>query len=187
MNSSRRGVSLSELLVVMTACSALLTLSSSLVCRMMRLHVDSRAYESAERNANRLADNFRRDVHRAQFITRDPATGRDAVLMQVELSDGRNAKYSWQDGTVLREESGAERPAARDEFELPAACDLTIGELDAPRRLVLTVSSDLKARLQEDPRVRPVGHLIPIHLQVEAVVGRDAQLTASAAVEDASE
>jgi prepilin-type N-terminal cleavage/methylation domain-containing protein len=187
MTVSRRGMSLTELLVVMTACSALLTLSSGLICRMMRVHVDSRAYDSAERNANRLAESFRRDVHRARSVTRNHASSRDAELLQVELADGRQAKYSWQNGTMLREETGGDRPASREEFELPTTCDLAVEELSAPQRIALTVSSDLKARLQDDPKVRPVGQLVPINLQVEAVVGRDARMSARSAPEEATE
>jgi hypothetical protein len=51
----------------------------------------------------------------------------------------------------------------------------------------MTVSSDLKARLLDDPKVRPVGHLVAINLQVEAVVGRDAKITANSVVEGAGE
>lgn len=187
MTASRRGMSLTELLVVMTACSALLTLSSSLVCRVMRVHVDARAYDNAERNATRLADSFRRDVHRAQSVTRGLASSRDSLLLQLEFSDGSHAKYSWLQSTVLREESSPDHPAAREEFELPASCDLAIEEVDAPRRVVLTLSSDIKARLQEDPKVRPIGQLVPVAMQVEAVVGRDARLTASPVAEGAVE
>jgi hypothetical protein len=187
MTTSRRGISLTELLVVMTACSALVTLSSGLICRIMRVHVESRAYNDAERNANRLADSFRRDVHRAQSITPNRAANRDSMLLQLELADGRQAEYSWQNDTVLREESGADRPSSREEFALPTTCELAIEELDAPRRIVMTVSSDLKARLLDDPKVRPVGHLVAINLQVEAVVGRDAKITANSVVEGAGE
>lgn len=187
MIASRRGMSLTELLVVMTACSALLTLSSSLVCRVMRVHVDARTYDNAERNATRLADNFRRDVHRTQSVAPGLTKSRDPVFLQLEFSDGGHAKYSWQDGTVLREESSPDGPASREEFELPASCDLTIEEFDAPRRVVLTLSSDLKTRLQEDSKVRPIGQFVPVNLQVEAVVGRDARLTASPVVEGAVE
>lgn len=187
MTATRRGVSLSELLVVMTACSALLTLSSGLVCRMMRVHIDARAYNDAERNAARLSESFRRDVHRAQSISRPLATRRDAALLTFEFSDGRKGIYSRQNGTVLREESGADRPISRDEFDLPPACELEIEELDTPSRIVLTVSSDLRAQLHEDPRVQPVGKLVPINLRAEAVVGRDAKITAPSLAEEASE
>lgn len=187
MIATRRGLSLSELLVVMTACSALLTLSSGLVCRMMRVHIDARAYNDAERNATRLSDSFRRDVHRARSVSRPPAAGRDAALVTFEFSDGRKGIYSRQNSTVLREESGADRPISREEFDLPPACELEIEELDAPPRVVLTVSSDLRAQLHEDPRKLPVGKLVPINLRAEAVVGRDAKITAPSSVEEALE
>lgn len=187
MTASRRGVSLSELLVVMTACSALLTLSSGLVCRVMRVHVDTRAYNSAERNATRLADNFRRDIHQATSVVRDRASSRDSVFLHLELPGGREAKYSWEHGIVVREESGSDQPTSREEFELPMTCDLAIEELESPRRIALTLSSNLKARMQDDPKVRPVGQLILVNMHVEAVVGRDAKITATSAVEGEAE
>ena len=68
MNHRRRGVSLTELLVVMTACTVVMTLTSQLICRVMRIQVESRAHVDVERNAMRLADNSAATCIRPQVL-----------------------------------------------------------------------------------------------------------------------
>ena len=187
MNHRRRGVSLTELLVVMTACTVVMTLTSQLICRVMRIQIESRAQFDVERNAMRLADQFRSDVHQAESAVTDAATLGENVLLQLEFADGQQAEYSRHEGTVLRQVSRAQEPIAREEFEFPAACKLAIQETGSPPRLVLTLStSPLAARANGDNQLVSVP-MIPASLQVEAEIGRDARFTATPQGEEASE
>jgi hypothetical protein len=187
MKRARRGISLSELLVVMTACTALMTLSSQLVCRVMRIQVESRGLADAERNTMRLAGNFRSDVHRAQSFAIDPAAAGEAPFLRIVLAGGRSVAYSRQSGAVLRQESGAEQPTAREEFKLPAAAELNVRELDSPQRLELTLSVDPAAQLRRDGKSVSDWPLIPVSLQAEAIVSRDSQFASGPAVEESAE
>jgi len=187
MKRFRRGVSLSELLVVMTACTALMTLSSQLVCRVMRTQVESRALADAERNTMRMADSFRHDVHRAQSFSIDLAAAGDVPFLRLELAGGRSVLYSRANGLVLRRESGAEQPSSREEFQLPAAAKLTVQKLDSPRRLQLTLSVDPAAQLRSDGKNSTNWPLIPVGLQAEAIVSGDSRFAAAPVAEEPAE
>lgn len=60
----RRGVSLIELLVVMSAATVILTLSTGLIHRIMHAQSKARGLAEIERTTLRLGNRFRRDVHR---------------------------------------------------------------------------------------------------------------------------
>ncbi len=183
----RRGASLAELLVVMTACSVVMTLTSQLVCRVMRIQIESRAQVDVERNAMRLSDQFRSDVHRAKSAVTDDGDLAESVVLRLEFADGRLAEYSWDHGTAVRQVSGGEGPAARDEFEFPATADLAIQKTGTPPRLVLTLSTTPPAKPigSDKPLAQPP--TIPASLQAVAVIGRDTPSVTTRPIEEAPE
>ena len=62
---SRRGVSLTELLMLMSSCTMILSLCAVLLHRVMRVEIESRSIVAAERTSERLSHQFRQDVHQA--------------------------------------------------------------------------------------------------------------------------
>ena len=92
---SRRAVSLIELLAVLSGCSIVLGLTASLLHQTMRAQSHTRDFFDVERNAQRLARQFRSDVHAAaaDSIEADLADAGDGVLLQMELPDGQSVAY----------------------------------------------------------------------------------------------
>jgi prepilin-type N-terminal cleavage/methylation domain-containing protein len=186
MKRSRRAVSLIELLVVMSVSTVLITLTSGLVCRVMRIQVQSRAHVDVERNTLRLSNQFRRDVHQAQSAVTNRADLRVDVFLMLRFADGEKVEYSSQKGIVLRLKSGAGAAPGREEYVFPPTCELTIAESGAPPRLVLTITG----RLTEQPgEGRESSQLtspaIPVTLQVESQVGHDLRFGVAAAQQEA--
>jgi type II secretory pathway component PulJ len=171
MTHTRRGASLAELLVVMSACSVVLSLSSQILCRVMRTQIDSRAVEDVERSAARLSERFRADVHQAATAETAADTLSEGVFLRLALPAGRQVEYSRQAQCVLRRESGGGSPEWREEFQLPAACHVSIREENTPLRFVLTASTrpDEVSAAGE----KPVAATTSLYLQVEGRLGRD--------------
>jgi hypothetical protein len=177
-----------ELLVIMSACTVLLTLTGVLLHRAMRIQMQSRAHVDAERTSLRLANQFRRDVHRA----RSAATGNsdpdeNPFVLRLEFADGRTAEYSRDGGTVLRLESGGGKPAWREEFVFSAVDEIKIEDEDAPRRLILTMTAKPPAPPATVDKRLVRTRTVPMSIQAEAVVGRDSRFLAATANQEALE
>lgn len=170
---TRRAVSLVELLVIMSTCTVVLTLTGVLLQRAMRIQMQSRAVVQAERTALRLADQFRSDVHDARSVDVIDADENQDAFFRLKLSGGRNVAYSQLEGVILRLESGNELPVRREEFVVPAVNKTTIQEKDAPQRLVLTVASKpVEQRSAEDKSLAsPFAARMNVH--VDAVIGQN--------------
>ena len=66
--TKRRGVTLTELLVVLSVCSVVMTISIALIQRAMHAERRSRTFFNLQRSSLRLADQFRADVRQASAI-----------------------------------------------------------------------------------------------------------------------
>lgn len=170
---TRRGVSLIELLMTMSACTVVLTLTGVLLQRAMRVQIESRAAASAERNALRLAAQFRGDVHEAKSVAANASAGGGEAFLRLELDGGRNVEYSRHENVLQRVESGGDKPAWREEFAFPAVSQLTIDQEDSPPRVALTLGATRVETRPTDakPLVRPIA--AALHFHVEAIVGQN--------------
>jgi type II secretory pathway pseudopilin PulG len=184
---THRGTTLIELLVIMSATTVVLSLTSVLLHRAMRTQQQARAQADVERSALRLAEQFRRDVHQARAADVDEANLGNDVFLLLDLVDDRTAAYSLVDGTVLRVLSQENKPVAREEFAFPAQCQLDIRQAESPTRFVLTITAAASqipaADVKQPLRMSP----IPASFQAEAVVGRDLRFAAVAADREESE
>ena len=176
MNASRRAVSMIELLVVMSACTVVLTLSSVLVVRAMRTQTQSRANCDAERNALRLSSQFRSDVHAAQSAVASSNAQRGDSFLRMQLTEDQQVEYSIVDGTVLRLMSHDGKRTAREEFAFPAGSELTIRELESPRRIALTIVNQPTFDKASEVSPRPIALGAPLSLHLEAHLGHDLRL-----------
>jgi type II secretory pathway pseudopilin PulG len=187
MIRSRRGISLIELLVVMSACGVVLTLTSQLLCRVMRIQIESRTQVDVERNSLRLSEQLRHDVHQARVaVTSRPELGNE-VFLRLQFADGQQTEYSRHGGTVLRQASGNGSQASREEFVFPATCNLSIQQNGAPPRLTLTITTGPNEARSGDDEPLNRALAIPVSLRVEATRGRDLRFATAPARQEAPE
>lgn len=181
MRPTRRGVSLAELLVVMIACTALFSLTGELLCRVMRVQIESRGHADVERNALRLSRQFRSDVHQARVF--DLADD-DESLVRLELTDGKVAQYTVLDRTIRRQLLRDGEVAAVEVYQFPDPLQCEINELAEPARLQLSIAAKPYSLDPAEPATAVPSN--PIHLRVEAVLGRDLRHNAAAASKEDS-
>jgi hypothetical protein len=183
---TRRGASMIELLLIMSACTVVLTLTGVLLHRAMRIQMQSRAHVNAERTALRLSEQFRSDVHQARAVASDFGKN-DKLFLHLDLADGRVAEYSRASGTLLRRESGGDRPTRREEFSFPGADAATIEHKNAPQRLALTIFLKPTEQLLADGKTLTSANFVPMSLCAEAAVGRDLRFSTVPANQEAPE
>lgn len=164
---SRRGVSLAELLIVMSLCSLLLTTSAVVLHRIMRSQLKTREFLSACHSSQRLADQFRGDVHRARSVTTEGLP--EGAILKLQLSDTQIAEYQQANGVIHRMLVDGEKTIARDEFAFPANSHIAVSQQRSPPLVTLSVTStpdDERGPAQQ-------AYAVAIHLRVDAQPGRD--------------
>jgi hypothetical protein len=174
---SRPGVSLTEMLVLMSSCTLILSMSAMLLHRVMRIEVDSRSSIDAERTCSRLAHQFRDDAHQATSfsIKNDKSTAGEFLLLQ--LPQDQTVAYSRTDSGIERALSRKGKVVARDEFAFQRSCTVDIREEQSPKRVILTVASPVLDQSGDTTKQVPSLKAIPMGLVIEACVGRDERLT----------
>jgi len=168
---TRRGVSLTELLVLMSACSMILTTSAALLHRAMRTQSQARSFYDVERSSARLARQFRDDVHQASSATTAGAELDENVLARLQRADGRTVEYRHDGTTVLRVLSRSEGNASREEFAFLRSIDVAVSEEGG--RVMLTIVGGEDESLAEDKRRLLATTAMPVSLHVEATLNRD--------------
>lgn len=166
---SRRGISLVELLVVMSLGAGLLTTSAVVLHRIMHSHGKTRNFLAASRSGLRLSEQFRSDVHHATKVT---ASDLDApVVLRLQLGEARAIEYSHVDGTLRRTQLDGEKITSREEYSFPAGSQLAIREQPSPRLVSLSITStpgDAGGPAQP-------GFATAVHLLIEAQPGRNSR------------
>ena len=130
---THRAVSLVELLVVMSACSIILTMSAGFVHRAMHSQSATRAFFDGERSALRLSEQFRADVHQATTATVEDSAHGDGVFLRLRLSSHQAIEYRQSDSMVERILTQQGSRVSRTEFAFQPPFSLTIREAAAPR------------------------------------------------------
>jgi hypothetical protein len=174
--SRRPASSLIELLIVMSACSAILTLCAGLLHRAM--HVQSRARSDcdAERNATRLSQQFRLDVHRALAHRTVGADFGEDVFLELTLPDNAVLRYAVVGSAVSRKLLQDGDIVAREEYSFPSSINVGVHHEDRPNRLTLTILAQSIAA--DGPNKQSLPHVSsPISLHAVAVMGRDLRFT----------
>jgi hypothetical protein len=169
---SRRGASLVELLVVMSAATVVLTMSASLIHRIMHAQSKARAFSDVERTSLRLANVFRQDVHQATSAILAETDLGERSFLRLALPENQSIEYSRQDANVMRILLDGSRTIARDQFAFPAGAELAIRQ-DPPRLIVLTIHSRPGEMPAEDGRSQASAFAVPVSLQVQAALKRE--------------
>jgi prepilin-type N-terminal cleavage/methylation domain-containing protein len=110
---ARRGVSLIELLVVITVLAVLLGLCAITIQLLLRVGSDAQARRSAAASLGRLAEQFRADVHACDDVEVRPSAG-----LRLVLKPGVVIEYRVHAGSVARVESGEGRASRHESFVL---------------------------------------------------------------------
>jgi hypothetical protein len=177
---TRRASSLVEIVVVLTALSAILTTSAVLLHRAMHLHGKSRSFLSAQRSALRLSDQFRQDTHRAEAVLEDDPLDKGAIRLR--LAEAQIVEYRHEAGVVRRALSREDKLISREEYAFPPESKVRISPSDPPGRLTLSISCD--PTVDDSPDLKSFA--VPVCLHVEARLGREARFRETQVEKEAS-
>ena len=153
----RHGSTLVELVLSMSAGSAVMLLAISLVHQTMTLTETSRHRSDNNRTLDTLAQRFRRDVHLAAELN---VISNDTIT--IKNSDGSQVTYQARNQTVVREKKHESFENENERFVLADASSANFQWMPNPERASLIVRTDSGL------------HGVPprVDLQVETLVGR---------------
>jgi len=166
---NRRAVSLVELLLAMSACTVILTMSAALIHRVMHVQSRSREFQGVERSTMRLAQQFRHDVHNAKDAVVEANLG-EGRFLRLQLAGEQVVEYRRSEGAVLRILLEAGNARGREEFAFPANIELTVSR-DPPRLITLSIDSQPEDTPLEGQS--PAGAFdVRVNLQAAAALNR---------------
>jgi type II secretory pathway component PulJ len=180
----RRGISLIELLAVLSGCSVVLGLTASLLHQTMRAQSHTREFFDVERSSQRLARQFRSDVHAAATDSIDVVDSEDAPdreLLRLQLPDGQTIAYQRSAAKVIRIVTQTDAPTAREEYALSESMEIDVRRVDSPQRLVLSIVSAPPLPSQDAPLSSANLRAATVHLEVEAAPARNLRYAEPAA------
>jgi type II secretory pathway component PulJ len=163
---ARRGYSLIELLVAITAGTAVMAVAVSLLAMLLGVDGQVRRRSLARAALDRLADQFRRDVHAAldlKPVDNPPAD--PAQEWQLQLPSDRTVRYRLRAGEVQRIEQAGGKPQAVESYAIhpDAGAAIQVDRDSRPPTVSLRFT-------QESPR--PVARAT-LALEIDAVLGSD--------------
>jgi prepilin-type N-terminal cleavage/methylation domain-containing protein len=147
---NRRGVTLIEMLVVMTVLAVLLGLCALTIQLLLRVGSDAQSRRSAASALGRLSAQFREDVHAC-----DGAEVRHTAGLRLSRDRGVVITYEARDGRVDRVEAIAGQARRHESYDLGrgAAAAFERRDDDGPGRfLALVVSRTTQAGRPDPPR-----------------------------------
>lgn len=172
VSKNRRAYSLVQLMVVISACSVILTLTGTLVHRAMQSHLKAKSFADAEQSAVRLFHQFREDVNRATSAVAEEAEREQGVLLRLALDDGP-VEYRQQANQVLRVQTLAGEKVWREVYTFPNIDQFSIRREASPERWVLTLTAEASAAAESKSPKLPTARTIPVVLEAVARLGRD--------------
>lgn len=175
----RRGVSLTELLLLMSSYTMILSMCAVLLHRVMRVEIDSRSHVGVERTSERLSRQFRHDVHHATAAKADATKLKNDAFLQLQIPNNQTIEYRRVNGNVLRTVSLGGKIVAREEFAFEPSSKLTIHEDKSPTRIVLTITSPAVESTTEKLEQLQAYRAVSVGLHAEASLSRDVVLTSS--------
>jgi hypothetical protein len=180
---SRRGISLAELLLTMSACTVVLTTSATLIHRALHTQSRTRSFGNSQRSAMRLADSFRRDVHAARSATIGDAAQDGSPLILLEMTGGQSVEYRQDGGRIERLHKAGGGVTAREAFGFPAGSQAK-AEQPSPQLVRLSIVPPAEV---PGPTAEPRSQFdAPLRMQVEARLARHGSLVVVPAAEEAA-
>ena len=169
--NNRRAASLVELLLVMSACTFILTLSAGLIHRVMHAQSRTRSFCDRERNALRLAYVFRSDVHQASTISADSAMLDENELARLDI-EGNVVTYLADQGKIVRLLSQKGKSTSREDFLFTADAKPVVRQ-DASGLVILTLLPAPEETKKSDGETRKRPFVSPFSLEIAALPARD--------------
>jgi hypothetical protein len=155
---ARRGITIIEVVVLMTGVATMLGLCAVTIQALFRVGGEGQARLSAAAALDRLAGQFRADVHacdQAVLGTKaegQPARDGAAANLRLTLGPGLVVTYEAREGRVARVESGAGAGPRRESYHLvPGAVVRFEARDEGPRRFLALVLTRRTARGAVDP------------------------------------
>lgn len=160
--SSRRGISLIEMMAAITCTSILLGLCAVSLQTLWRAAGEGQARRSAAAALNRLAGQFREDVHAsAEIGESDPM----ATKLRLALENRATIAYETRPGRVDRVESSGAKVARRESYLIGRDRSARFERRDdGPRRFLALVIRHESRKGRPDP---------PRPIEILALAGKD--------------
>jgi hypothetical protein len=155
--TNRRAHTLIELCVTMTVGSALMVTTVGLLHQSLSLASTARGRADAQRTVDRLANDFRHDVHLASAVTNS-----DAEQIEFTRDDEAVVRYRADEQRIERTELSGDAIVRRASYSFDQAITIRFETVDAPRRVAIVLEP---AAASEGPRRTPAH-------RITAVVGR---------------
>lgn len=163
----RRGVSLVELLVVITMLAALLTCTSVTLIRLLRAQSSGGQALAEALTISRLARDLRRDAHAA--VTAELAGPAESRKLTLTTAAGAGTTYALGGDGVMRVGPAADGAALHEEYRLGSAqCAL---QLKSEGRLVQLTVRQMRSSDQTRSARSSLPTALPEELTIEAAVG----------------
>lgn len=155
----RRGVTLVEAMVMMTAVAAMLGTVALMLGLAMRLQDESLAAFARSESFDRLASRFRKDVHAARSAAMDDRT------LRLGPEAERSIEYRVDEaGSLSRVVIEGGKEAARELFRIPQSVGAMLSLHDVEGRQFAFVAVEIQAHAERIDPARTV--------EVAAMVGR---------------
>ncbi len=173
--NARRGFTLTELLITMTAGSALMVLAVGLVHQSMHLTSAARRGADEHRAMSRLASQFRADIRMADRVTLESDS-----QIRISIPEQGEVTYIAEAATCARtiaDPSAGDRnaQAGRESYQLQPGGLMRFEMLEQPRRAALVLSRGGITAIHRPQESGPKSELhfsLPLEaLRVEAAIG----------------
>ncbi|MFG0294580.1 MAG: type II secretion system protein J [Maioricimonas sp. JB045] len=168
-STRRRGWTLIEMVLVVTATSVLSALGISVIMLLMRMEQTGTIALARQRAASRLALQLQADGHEAtsvELVNDDDAPTR----VKLTLPGGQNITWSSDDDTITRTVSDGDSKPRHSVFQFPdGSARWTLA--DDARHLSLHLSSDTSAATKTEP-----ASTVPFETTIDVNLGRLADL-----------
>lgn len=172
----RRGVSLVEILIVVTIAGVILLVSMTTIHLLLRAEREQARAVWMAVTVSRLEQVFREDVHASLA---EPLVPQAEALPRLTLAadDGRAIAYIADDHVLERVESRSGAESHRDQFHFPPGTRIRFESDESPRlvRLVLDVAAAESDRMPQRGADRPGPP--PRSLTIEALARRDSRFS----------
>jgi type II secretory pathway component PulJ len=165
-HSSRRGITILEIMVLMTGVAAMLTLCAVTIHLLMRLNTDSQTRLSAAVTLERLARQIRQDAHACDNAQlEDAKSAGSSANLRLTLDPMHDVRYEPQRQQVVRIETRDGKRSRHESYSLPPASHSRFEFRDEGKRrlIVLVVTHDPGRNAIEPPRA----------IEVAALQGKD--------------
>ena len=153
-HSSRRGITILEIMVVMTGVAAMLALCAITIQLLMRLNADGHTRLSAAVSLDRLARQIRQDAHASNTAQLDQKAGAKTASLRLTLEPKHDVLYEPQHREIVRVETKDGTLSRRESYSLPPGSDsrFELRDEGARRLVVLVVTRDPSKNVIDPPR-----------------------------------